>query len=143
MADDADSGPQRRILSIGSPDWPANAADKVVETVDLIRDKTTGNVVLVVRALVYGLLAAVFGIILLVLLVIVAVRLSDAYLPIGAGVGSATWAAHGFVGLLVTVMGLGAWWARTSSVKPLYGAAIVDAVIVVAIVSYGVIAALV
>ncbi len=140
---DADARRERPSMSLGSDDWPAVAADKIVETVDQIRAQTTDRAVLVLRVVVYSLLVAVAVISVVVLLAVSAVRLADAYLPIGAGVGSATWAAHGFVGLLITVVGLGMWSARSRSSKSIYVALIVDAVIVIAVVFYGVISALV
>ncbi len=140
----ADAEPNRRdrpTLSLGSDDWPATVAGKIVELVDAVRVQTTDRVVFVLRAVVYCLVAAVAAIAALVLLVVVTVRLADAYLPIGSGVGSATWAAHGFVGLLASVVGFGAWRARTGSAKPVYTAMIIDAAIVVGVVFYGVVAA--
>jgi len=47
----------------------------------------------------------------------------------------------GFIGLLVSIIGLGAWRARAGSAKPIYVAVILDAAIVLAVVFYGVIAA--
>ena len=140
----ADAEPPRRdrpSLNLGSDDWPASVADKIVEIIDAVRVQTTDRAVFVLRAVVYCLVAAAAAIAIVVLLTIVAVRLADAYLPIGAGVGSATWAAHGFIGLLVSIIGLGAWRARTGSAKPVYAAMIVDAFIIVGVVFYGVIAA--
>ena len=140
----ADTEPPRRdrpSLNLGSDDWPASVADRIVEIVDAVRVQTTDRAVFVLRAVVYCLVAAAAAIAIVVLLAIVAVRLADAYLPIGAGVGSATWAAHGFIGLLVSIIGLGAWRARTGSAKPVYAAMIVDAFIIVGVVFYGVIAA--
>ncbi len=140
----ADTEPPRRdrpSLNLGSDDWPASVADRIVEIVDAVRVQTTDRAVFVLRAVVYCLVAAAAAIAIVVLLTIVAVRLADAYLPIGAGVGSATWAAHGFIGLLVSIIGLGAWRARTGSAKPVYAAMIVDAFIIVGVVFYGVIAA--
>ena len=64
-------------------------------------------------------------------------RQADAYLPIGAGVGDATWAAHLFAGSLLSILGLGAWLSRRSSSRPLLGAAILDLVIIVVVVCYG------
>lgn len=140
----ADSDPPRQDrppLRLGSGDWPAAAADKIVGLVDAVRVQTTDRIVFVLRAVVYCLVAAVAAVAAVVLLTIVAVRLADAYLPIGGGVGSAVWAAHGFIGLLVTIVGIGAWLARTGSAKPIYAAVIVDACIIVGVVFYGVIAA--
>ncbi|MCY4176132.1 MAG: hypothetical protein OXD37_07325 [Acidimicrobiaceae bacterium] len=133
---------QRPSLSLGGDDWPAAAADKVVEAVGWLRAQTTDRAVLVIRATVYSLLLAVAVISAVTMLAVATVRLADAYLPIGAGVGSATWAAHGFVGLLVAVVGFGMWGARNGSAKPFYAALLVDAAVVVAVVFYGVIAAL-
>ena len=140
----ADTEPPRRdrpSLNLGSDDWPASVADRIVEIVDAVRVQTTDRAVFVLRAVVYCLVAAAAAIAIVVLLAIVAVRLADAYLPIGAGVGSATWAAHGFIGLLVSIIGIGAWRARTGSAKPVYAAMIVDAFIIVGVVFYGVTAA--
>ncbi len=141
MADAESAHRDRPALSLGSDDWPATVADKIVEVVDAVRVQTTDRAVFLLRAVVYCLVAAVAAIAAVVLLAIVAVRLADAYLPIGAGVGSATWAAHGFIGLLVSIIGLGAWRARIGSARPIYAALIIDAVIVVGVVFYGVIEA--
>ncbi len=139
---DAESSPRDRpALSLGPDDWPSTVADKIVEVVDAVRVQTTDRAVFVLRAAVYCLVAAVAAIAAVVLLAIVAVRLADAYLPIGAGVGSATWAAHGFIGLLVSIIGFGAWRARTGSARPVYIAMIIDALVIVSVVVYGVIEA--
>ena len=140
MADTEPTRPSDRpSLSLGSDDWPASVADKIVEIVDTVRVQTTDRAVFLLRAVVYCLVAAAAAIAIVVLLAIAGVRLADAYLPIGDGVGSATWAAHGFIGLLVSIIGLGAWRARTGSAKPVYAALIVDAAIIIGVVFYGVI----
>lgn len=141
MADAESTRRERPALSLGSDDWPAAVADKIVEVVDAVRVQTTDRAVFVLRAVVYCLVAAVAAVAAVALLAIVAVRLADAYLPIGAGVGSATWAAHGFIGLLVSIIGLGAWRARTGSARPVYLALAIDALIIVGVVTYGVVAA--
>lgn len=141
MADADTDSRDRPSLSFGSDDWPATVADKIVEVVDKVRVQTTDRAVLVLRAVVYCLVAAVAAVAVVVLLTIVAVRMADAYLPIGGGVGSATWAAHGFIGLMVSILGLGAWRARAGSAKPIYAALILDAAIVIGVVFYGVVSA--
>ena len=55
-------------------DWPRQATDQIVRVVDTVRDKTTGPVLSAARAVVYGLVAATAGVMLLVLLTIAAVR---------------------------------------------------------------------
>ena len=141
MADSEPPSRERPALSLGSDDWPATVAGKIVDVVDAVRVQTTDRAVFLLRALVYCLVAGVAAIAAVALLAIVSVRLADAYLPIGDGVGSATWAAHGFIGLLVSIIGLGAWKARTGSAKPVYAAMILDALIIVGVVFYGVITA--
>lgn len=141
MADTESTGRERPSLSLGSDDWPATLADKIVELVDAVRVQTTDRVVLLLRVVVYCLVAAVAAVAAVVLVTVAAIRVADAYLPIGAGVGSATWAAHGFIGLLVSIVGLGFWRARSGSAKPLYAALILDTALVVAVVFYGVIVA--
>lgn len=137
--DDLTEQPDRPSLSIGGDDWPAQIADSIVRLVDQVRVKTTDNVVLVVRAIVYGLVIMVLSLAMIVMTTVALLRLADAYLPIGDGVGSATWAAHGLLGLLLSVLGLGTWISRTGSTKPLVVAAIVDVAILIGIVFYGVI----
>ena len=86
-----------------------------------------------------GLVILVLGVAVIAMTTIALLRLTDAYLPIGDGVGSATWAAHALLGLLLSVLGLGAWISRTGSMRPLITAAVVDVTILIGIVFYGVI----
>ena len=138
---DSDAGereqPSLSSLSIGPDDWPAVAADKIVAVVGTIRSHTVDNLTLAVRAVVYGLAAVAFSSASTVLAVVIAVRMADAYLPIGSGVGSATWAAYAFTGTLVSVLGIGAWRARSSTARPVRIAVLIDAVLVSAVLAYG------
>ena len=127
----------------GGEGWPASAADKVVAVVHTIRSYTIDNLTLAVRATVYGLVAVTAGVALAVLIIALAVRMADAYLPIGNGVGSATWAAYAFTGVLVSVLGIGVWSARSSDARPIQVAVIIDAALVLTMVSYGVIQAVI
>ncbi len=58
-------------------DWPAQAADRIVDLVDTVRDKTTGPIQTAARAAVYGLVAAILGVVVFVLLIIFAIRVLD------------------------------------------------------------------
>ena len=93
---------------------------------------------LALRIVVFGLVISVLVIAALLLGIVMVVRLADAYLPIGAGVGDASWAAHGFIGVLFSVIGLGAWLSRTGSTRPLMIAGLIDVVFVTVIVCYGI-----
>ncbi len=139
MADDQgshDSTSAKRGISIGPDDWPEQAADKIVDLVDRVKGYTTDNAVAAIRGLIYGLVALVLGAAALILTVAILVRLADAYLPIGSGVGDATWSAHLFIGSLLTIVGLGAWGSRrgTGAPKKLYLAVIIDVIIITAVV---------
>jgi hypothetical protein len=65
-----------------SGDWPVQAADTIVKGVDTLRDKTTGPAQKAARALVYGLLAAVLGMMVAILLLIGLIRLIDSIVGI-------------------------------------------------------------
>jgi uncharacterized protein YacL len=56
------------------PNWAPELADTVERVVTTVRDKTTNNVVLVARGVVFGLLAALLGLTALVLLVLALTR---------------------------------------------------------------------
>lgn len=120
------------------PDWAAKQADRIVDLVDTVKGYTTDKAVLVLRGLVFGLVILVLAFAALIMFVAIAVRMADAYLPIGNGVGDATWAAHLFIGGLLSIAGLGAWMSRRKSNKPLYVALVVDLVIIVVIACYAI-----
>lgn len=86
-------------LDIGG-DWPKQAADTVVRLVDQVTAKTTSPVLTIARVVVYGAMASFLGLFALVILLVVAVRLPDAYIP-----GDVYWVELGW-GLLLTVVGL-------------------------------------
>lgn len=104
-------GPERPLRA-GDPgpnpadEWPAKAADQIVNLVDQIRDKTTGPAIRAARAMVFGFLAAMLGTAALVLFIVGLVRFVDVYAPGGV------WVAHGIVGLLFVGCGLFLWARR-------------------------------
>ncbi len=125
-------------------DWAGEQADKIVDLVDRIKNATTDKAIITLRAIVFGLVIFVLVLASIVLLIVTSVRVADAYLPIGDGVGDASWAAHLFVGGLVTILGLGAWGSRRGEgmpPKPLVLALVFDVAIVLAVVFYGVLRA--
>lgn len=92
------SGTTRPSVSAAG-DWPAQAADFVVNSVDAVRDRTTGTILTIARVTVFGLLAVVLGLIVVVLTIIAMVRLFDAILP------SSVWLAYLVLGLASLVSG--------------------------------------
>ncbi len=85
-------------------DWPAVAADRIVDVVDTVRDKTTGPAQTAARAAVYGLLAAILAVVVVVLLIIFAIRgldvLVDKFVPWGG-----IWLPYCILGVILIVVG--------------------------------------
>lgn len=89
------------------PDWADQAADAVVNLVDVVRDRTTGQVLTAARAIVYGLIGVFAVIVALVLAVIGLIRLVDVVLP------GEVWSAYLLLGALFVLGGLLVWRRRT------------------------------
>ena len=87
-------------------DWPAQAADLVVDVVDSIRDKTTTPVFTIARGIVYGTAIVFLAIMALVLLIVGLVRLIDNYLP------GEVWATYLLLGSVMFAAGLFLWSTR-------------------------------
>ena len=80
-------------------DWPAKAADAIVNVVGSVRDRTTGPITTIARGIVFGLFAAVLGTAVVVLVIIAAIRLLDEALPSGV------WLAYLVLGIVFLVAG--------------------------------------
>lgn len=111
----SDADEDRPRWSVGGEDWPRRATETIVGFVDTVRSRTTEPAIMVARGVVYGIVIAVLAAAAAILVVTVLVRVTDAYLPIGSGVGSATWAAHLVWGIVFSAVGLFAWSRRGST----------------------------
>jgi hypothetical protein len=87
-------------------DWSEQAADTVVKVVDAVREKTTGPVLTVARAIVYGLIGFFAVVVALIVLVIALVRFIDVYLP------GEVWSAYLLLGIVFTALGWFVWTKR-------------------------------
>jgi hypothetical protein len=87
-------------------DWPAQAADAVVDLVGTVRDRTLGPIFLVARALVYGIVVAVLGAMATILLVIALIRFLDWLIP------GEVWSAYLVLGSVFTLLGMVMWSLR-------------------------------
>src|SRR5437763_9958132 len=89
-------------------DWTVQAADTIESVVGTIRDKTVVPATTVARALVYGLVVAALGAVVIVFLITVAVRLGAAYLPgwFSDRHGRSAWATQAILGGILTLAGL-------------------------------------
>jgi hypothetical protein len=92
--------------SVRTDDWPVQATDAIVKVVGTAHEKITGPITTVARALAYGLLALALGISALALAIILSGRILDAYLPDAVFGEDHMWAAHGIVGLALTIGGV-------------------------------------
>jgi hypothetical protein len=92
---------------ITDPNWAANLANSVDKYVGLVRDRATLKVVVVVRALVFGILIAISAVVALVLLVIVSTKLLQRIVDIGGAIDrdSAVWVSYLVMGGLCTLVG--------------------------------------
>jgi hypothetical protein len=92
-------------------DWTVVAADRLESIVGTVRDNTTTRLVVVARALVFGLIAAVLGIAVLLLLAIALIRVLDVYLGNTSALaldepGRSVWVADAIVGGIFVLPGL-------------------------------------
>lgn len=87
------------IPSLSGGDWPAQAADAIVTTVEKVRDRTTVPIMKLARATVFGVFITTFVIVLCTLLIIGLVRLLDEILPSGV------WLPYLILGVVVTGLG--------------------------------------
>jgi hypothetical protein len=91
---------------VRTDDWPAQATEAIVNVVGTAHDKITGPIQTAARVIVYGLLAAMLATIAVVLLIILGVRVLDAYLPDAAFGEAHVWAAYLILGVLISGAGL-------------------------------------
>lgn len=88
-------------------DWPRKAVDAIDRVVGAVHDKAVRPVALVARAVVFGLLVAALGTVLLVLLSIALLRLLDSYAFEGR-----VWLSYLVLGAVFSAVGLLLWTKR-------------------------------
>jgi len=87
----------------GEQDWAGETAGRLEEIVTKIRSQTTDRVVKVARVVVYGLLAAVMGLMLAIVALIGLLRGLDELVP------QEIWLVYIPVGAILTGAGLLSW----------------------------------
>jgi|GEM_PF-460807 len=107
----ADPGAPRPAGASTRADWPKKAADTVDLVVDTIHDKAIRPIIVGARAIVFGLLVGVLGVVVLTLISVGALRLLDVYVFPGR-----IWASYAVLGLLFSALGLWSWSRRSDSV---------------------------
>jgi hypothetical protein len=100
-------------------DWPKQATETIVTSVDWVRDRTTGPAVTAARVVVYGTVLGLLAIPLAVISLIFLMRISEHFLLwLGDHAGwtwlsDPMWIVYLFYGL-VFVLGGAACWRRAS-----------------------------
>ncbi|MGI9623493.1 MAG: hypothetical protein ACR2PK_11700 [Acidimicrobiales bacterium] len=87
-------------------DWPQQATTRLVDVVDTVRIKTSGPAIQVSRAIVYGLVGTILGLVALPLLLVGLTRLLDYAIP------GDIWRVYVLIGAVFTLVGLILWSRR-------------------------------
>lgn len=88
------------------PNWASDLADTVARIVGTVRDKTTGNLILLARGLVFGLLAAIVGTMVLVLAMVMLTRGVQSLLELAMSWPRAVYVSYFVVGGICCLLGL-------------------------------------
>jgi hypothetical protein len=97
------------------PNWANEITDRITQVVGKVRDKTTNNAIVAVRAVVYGLLAFCLAIALIILLLIFLTRGLQSLLSLMMGWDTAVYVSYFIVGGLLTLAGLFAMTKRSDA----------------------------
>jgi hypothetical protein len=91
--------------------WPSQATDAIVSVVGKVRDRTTGPAIVAARAIVYGLFAAILGVVAAVLAITLVIRVANNYVPGGV------WIVYLGLGTIFSIVGL-ALWSKAFATAP-------------------------
>jgi hypothetical protein len=91
---------------IGNPDWPKQTADAIDSFVSSVRDKGTSKIVLAARGLVFGLLAAMGGLVAFVLFMIGLTRGLQVVIAEPTNAQRAVYLSYLIVGTILVIVGL-------------------------------------
>ena len=108
MAADSDHGEQGVTTTPSvSEEWSIKAVDAVDSVVDVVHDKVVPPVLIVGRAVVFGILIAFVAVVVLTLLAVGLVRLLDVY-----AFGGRVWASDALFGAILCAAGFYLWSLR-------------------------------
>jgi sterol desaturase/sphingolipid hydroxylase (fatty acid hydroxylase superfamily) len=99
------------------PNWASETTDTLVSYIDLVRSKTTQNVVYAARAVVFGLIAVIVGTFALVILFVMLMRGLQALLELATTWERAVYLSYLIVGTVFTVAGIVLFKKRNAAVS--------------------------
>ena len=88
------------------PDWAPDLADQITTFIATVRQKTTDNAIKVARAIVFGLLGAILGIVAVVLLIIGGTRGLKELYDLGTTTARAVYLSYFTLGGIFTLAGV-------------------------------------
>lgn len=88
------------------PNWAPDLANQITTLVGNVRDKTTDNAVKAVRAVVFGLLALLLGLVAVVLLLVIATRGLQSLLSLAFDWDRSVYLSYFLIGGILTLAGL-------------------------------------
>ncbi len=89
-------------------DWTSDLLDRLDHYIEVVRSNTTDRVVKVARLLVYGLIAAILGLMAGVVALIAMIRILDVVLP------REVWLPYVVLGAIFLGLGLFLWSKKTA-----------------------------
>jgi len=112
----SEDSPKDRASGVGIPggglaasQWPASVAQGIDDVLATVHDRAIRPLILVSRAVVFGILIATMALVLGILLSVAVVRVLTVY-----AFGQRVWPAEALVGLLFAGGGIAAWTKRGS-----------------------------
>jgi hypothetical protein len=108
----ADLPTPAEVSTVDSTDWPQQVAGMIVDGVGVVRDKTTVPVQTAARWAVYGLAAAMLGVVVLFLLLLISMRLGTEILQKVTGEDDIVWLTYTILGAVFVAFGLYCWSKR-------------------------------
>jgi uncharacterized membrane protein len=88
------------------PNWATETTDKLVSLIDNVRMQTTQKVVYAARGAVFGLLAAILGVLIVFIVLIGSMRALQSLLALAVDWGQAVYLSYFIVGGILSIVGI-------------------------------------
>ncbi len=99
------------------PNWATETTDLVVSYIDLVRSKTTQNIVYAARAVVFGLIGVIVGVFALVIALVMLMRGLQSLLELATTWERAVYLSYFIVGGVFTIAGIVLFKRRNTAVS--------------------------